>query len=205
MTSDAVNEPDDTIDRLIARYWKPIYCFIRYQGYDNKSAKDLTQGFFCDIVMPHDLFFQVKQAQGKFRTFLFQALKCYLGAQSGRFRVQKRLPKEGPQFPDYEYPNTIPSQSARPCPNEVFQCAWATDLVKQAIQATRQDYLGQGKELHWYVFLEKTLRPILEGGGAPSYGRICKKLENISEQQAQAMELRVRRRFGRILRGLLQG
>ena len=34
------------VDRLLRRYWKPVYCYLRHKGYSNENAKDLTQGFF---------------------------------------------------------------------------------------------------------------------------------------------------------------
>ena len=39
------------IEILLRRYWKPAYCYIRRKGYDNEHAKDLTQGFFYEIVL----------------------------------------------------------------------------------------------------------------------------------------------------------
>ena len=40
---------------LMQKYWKPVYCYLRQKRYDNESAKDLTQGFFQEIVLGREL------------------------------------------------------------------------------------------------------------------------------------------------------
>ena len=62
--------------RLADAYWKPVYCYLRYKGYDNERAKDLTQGFFCDIVLERDIFQQADLDKGRFRTFLLTTLNA---------------------------------------------------------------------------------------------------------------------------------
>ena len=39
------------IGMLLERYWKPVYCYVRRKGYNNEDAKDLTQGFFQEVVL----------------------------------------------------------------------------------------------------------------------------------------------------------
>ena len=65
------------INELLDRYWKPVYCYLRHKGYDNEKAKDLTQGFFHEVVLGRDLLKQADKAKGKFRTFLLTALDRY--------------------------------------------------------------------------------------------------------------------------------
>ena len=36
---------------LYARYWKPLYAYLRGRGFTNDQAKDLVQGFFTDKVL----------------------------------------------------------------------------------------------------------------------------------------------------------
>ena len=44
------------INDLLSRYWKPVYCYLRRKGCTNENAKDLTQGFFVDVVLQRKLF-----------------------------------------------------------------------------------------------------------------------------------------------------
>ena len=50
------------IGLLINKYWKPIYCYLRHKGYINEDAKDLTQGFFHEVVLNKDLVGRVDQS-----------------------------------------------------------------------------------------------------------------------------------------------
>ena len=68
-------------NEFVQRYWKPIYSFLRRKGYDNEKAKDLTQGFFTEIVLDSNLFKNLDSGKGKFRTLLLTALNHYLTTQ----------------------------------------------------------------------------------------------------------------------------
>lgn len=77
------NTDDETRNRLIindllSRYWKPVCCYLRRKGHDNESAKDLTQGFFCEIVLGRELIKKANKRKGRFRTFLLTALDRYV-------------------------------------------------------------------------------------------------------------------------------
>src|SRR5512136_3051532 len=36
----------EALERLCGAYWRPLYLFVRSSGYDEETAKDLTQAFF---------------------------------------------------------------------------------------------------------------------------------------------------------------
>ena len=59
---------------LLKKYWKPVYCYLRRKGFDNERAKDLTQGFFLEIVLKRALIEHADKSRGRFRTFLLTAL-----------------------------------------------------------------------------------------------------------------------------------
>ena len=59
---------------LLKRYWKPVYSYLRQKGYDNEQAKDLTQGFFYEVVLNRNLVQRADQCKGRFRSFLLHAL-----------------------------------------------------------------------------------------------------------------------------------
>ncbi len=91
-------QSDDDKDRaliglLLDRYWKPVYCYLRHKGYVNEDAKDLTQGFFHEVVLNKDLVGRADQSKGRFRTFLLHALDQYLSNEKRRQTTQKRSPK----------------------------------------------------------------------------------------------------------------
>ena len=46
---------DAFVELLLKRYWKPVYCYLRRRGFQNEEAKDLTQGFFQEVVLGRNL------------------------------------------------------------------------------------------------------------------------------------------------------
>ena len=62
------------IGLMLERYWKPVYCYLRRKGYDNETAKDLTQGFLHEIVLNRGLVHKADQSRGRFRSLLLTAL-----------------------------------------------------------------------------------------------------------------------------------
>ena len=62
---------------LLKQYWKPVYCYLRHTGHHNEQAKDLTQGFFHEVVLNRDLVGRADSSRGRFRAFLLHALKQY--------------------------------------------------------------------------------------------------------------------------------
>ena len=79
---------------LLKRYWKPVYCYLRHKGYGNEQAKDLTQGFFHEMVLGKNLVRQADEARGRFRTFLLTALNHYVTSVYRAKAAGKRHPKE---------------------------------------------------------------------------------------------------------------
>ena len=58
----------ELIGLLLKKYWKPVYCYLRRKGYDNEQAKDLTQGFFHEVVLGRGLIKKADQSKAVNRT-----------------------------------------------------------------------------------------------------------------------------------------
>ena len=84
----------DLVGDLLKKYWKPVYCYLRHKGYDNEQAKDLTQGFFQEVVLGRELIQQADKAKGRFRTFLLFALERHLKSVHRKRTARKRIPKD---------------------------------------------------------------------------------------------------------------
>ena len=85
----------ESVERLLGRYWKPVYCYLRRKGHDNEAAKDLTQGFFQEVVLGRDLVQKAESQKGRFRTFLLTALDHYVTSVYRADAAKKRRPEEG--------------------------------------------------------------------------------------------------------------
>ncbi len=82
------------IGLLLERYWKPVYCYLRRKGHGNEQAKDLTQGFFHEIVLNRQLIERADISKGRFRTLLLHALNQYLIDEQRRESARKHIPKD---------------------------------------------------------------------------------------------------------------
>ena len=187
------------IDSLMRRYWKPVYCYLRRKGYANEPAKDLTQGFFHEIVLGHELIQQADQAKGRFRTFLLTAIDRYASSVYRRDTAKKRMPTGiMVQLEDIKPPG-LPSAESEAVPEEVFNYAWAAALLDEVLAKVRDEYCGTGKATHWEVFRAKVLAPIMNNTEAPSLAEICTRYGIGSEAKASNMIVTVKRRFRTVL------
>ena len=118
---------------LMERYWKPAYCFLRQKGYDNESAKDLTQGFFHEVVLNRDLVSRADPARGRFRTLLLHALSQYLMDQHRKDRAQKRIPPDKLVLLDVSDPESLPASLGELEPEQCFDYTWKVELLERVI------------------------------------------------------------------------
>ncbi len=187
------------IGLLLERYWKPVYCYLRRKGYSNEQAKDLTQGFFHEVVLSRHLIERADQSKGRFRTFLLHALNQYLADEQRKEAAQKRIPEsklvplDSSRLP--ELPQEVGQLEAEQC----FDYAWKADLLERALSELKQWYLGRGMDAHWHLFRDRLLRPSLEGLEAPSLAHLCEQYGIETETKASNMLGTVKRQFQTIL------
>lgn len=166
---------------LLKRYWKPVYCYLNRKGYDNEKAKDLTQGFFHEVVLNRNLVQRAEQSKGRFRTFLLHALNQYLLDEHRKETARKQIPKDKLVSLDIADPSSLPRMVCKLDAEQSFNYIWKADLLERAIEEVKDRYTKQGMENHWYVFQERILWPTLEGRDPPSLNMICRKYEIDSE------------------------
>jgi len=187
------------IGLLLERYWKPVYCYLRRKGYGNEQAKDLTQGFFHEVVLGRSLIERADQSKGCFRSFLLHALNQYLVDEQRKEAAQKRIPKAKLVPLDVGHPPVLPQRVSELEPEKCFDYAWKADLLERALSELKQWYVGRGMEIHWRLFQDRLLRPSLEGLEAPSLAQLCERYEVESEVKTSNMLGTVKRQFQTIL------
>jgi RNA polymerase sigma-70 factor (ECF subfamily) len=188
------------IDNLLKMYWKPVYCYLRHKGYDNESAKDLTQGFFHEIVLGHNLIQQADQTRGRFRTFLLTVLNRYITDVYRRDTAKKRQSADAVVPLDPANLPYLPAKQLEAGPEEVFYYAWASNLLDEVLAEVKDEYYSTGKSAYWEVFNAKVLAPILESTKPPSLSNICAKYGIERQSKASNMIVTVKRRFRVILK-----
>ena len=143
------------LDQIVRRYWKPVYCYLRRRGCSNEQAKDLTQAFFCDIVLDTDLIRRADKTKGRFRTFLLTALECYVVDEHRSRSARSRSPKGTLVSLDDDSIPELPAAAAGLDPSAMFSYVWATQILDDALLEVERQCLAGRKETHWKVFRDK--------------------------------------------------
>ena len=183
------------LEHLCARYWQPVYFFVRRRGYGPHDAEDLTQSFFA-YLLEKETFKKVNQQKGKFRTFLLTALTNFLSNEWDKKQTLKR----GGQRQIFSLNDTaelafnkepLDHQS----PDKIFERQWAVTLVENVLARLKKEYVEGGKEL---IFAK--LEPELtRESNTKLYSAWAEEL-GLSENALQVALHRLRRRLGELLR-----
>jgi len=147
---------------VLARYWKPMYCYLRRKGHNNEEAKDLVQSFCQEIALGRGLIQQADPERGRFRTFLLMSLSRYASNVRRAEATRKRAPA-GVMFAlDDVAAMDMPELSHEMTPAEAFNYAWASQLLDDVLAAIEAGCRDNGKDVHWEVFHERTVTPLME-------------------------------------------
>lgn len=185
------------LEVLCRRYWPPVYASLRRKGFEPGSAEDLTQGFFLHLI-EHGIVARADPRRGRFRSFLFGALRWFLANDRERVHALKRggdcvfVPID---IAETEASMHLDARGEVPFELQ-FDRQWARVAVKNALDALGTEYAGQGM-----AFEYETLRPCLDPGAeTPSYAALAKLLDR-SEGAVKVAVHRLRKRFRDALRG----
>ena len=184
------------LERLCRAYWYPLYVYVRRQGEDEESAKDLTQGFFARLLEKRYLA-QVQREKGKFRSFLLAALKHFLADERDKARAQKR--GGGQTFVSLDDSTGEERYRMEPVDamdaEKLFERRWALTLLEQARVRLQEEYLESGKSS-----LYDCLR-VFEAGdrNAPSYAEVAVSL-GLTESGVKSAVFRLRQRYRELVR-----
>jgi len=183
------------IGLMLERYWKPIYCYLRRKGYDNEHAKDLTQGFLHEIVLNRRLIQKADQSRGHFRTLLLTALNRYLINVKKRETARGRIPPEKLVSLEVVNPPELSGMMTESSPDEVYDYMWLSALLDQVLSAVQASCVQDGLHIHWLVFEERVIGPILQDTAPPSLTDLCEKFSIQNVKKVSNMIVTVKRRF----------
>jgi RNA polymerase sigma-70 factor (ECF subfamily) len=186
----------DALDKLCRSYWMPLYTYARRRGFAPAEAEDVTQGFFHDLIA-RQAFEMVDRSKGRFRSFLLGSLKNFLANEWDRQRTLKRgghltfVSLDEPQA-ETLFAELIESQLL---PEQVFDRVWALSILHRVMARLRQEYQAEGRQTTFEA-LESILS---KDGRSTSYADLAQRL-SISEAGVRMAVMRLRRRFGELLR-----
>jgi len=123
---------------LAARYWRPVYAFLRKKGHDHHRASDFTQDFFLAL-FTRDWALRADEKKGKFRTFLVTLLLRYVRdlqelRQPGFEKGQRGLP-----FEIREADARLMTWSSADSDQGAFWVQYVRDLLDHAVSALRRE------------------------------------------------------------------
>ena len=184
----------EALEDLCRKYWPPVYAFIRYRGFDEAKAEDLTQGFFTRLLEKKNLK-AADPERGKFRSFLLASVKHYLANEWDREQAQRR--GGGGSFRQLALDDVAArysEPSEKVTPETVFERRWAATVLEVALKGLREEVQrGTGEEFD-------RLKGFLTGENAGIRYREVGQELGMSEEAVKVRVHRLRRRFGQILR-----
>jgi DNA-directed RNA polymerase specialized sigma24 family protein len=190
------------LSELCQIYWRPVYLFLRRDGYAFQDAEDLTQGFFAHLI-ENRAYTRADPQKGRFRAFLLGALKYFIADVRKRERAQKRgggaalLPLDDAVIAEAE---ARAVELERWSADRVYEREWAAALLREALNRLAAECaLGGKKDL--FESLKSHLSP---GSDARvPYEQLASRLGRPAATLRSDVA-RLRERFGAILREEVQ-
>jgi RNA polymerase sigma-70 factor (ECF subfamily) len=183
------------LESLCQTYWQPLYAYIRHQGYGPDEARDLTQGYFAEL-LEKNLLAEVDPDKGRFRSFLLATLSHFLSHERARARALKR--GGGAPLLSLDIAAGEAGYLLEPVeemtPDDVFGRRWAMTVLDRAADRLQEKSTEYGT--HQFGHLKQYLTS--NDPQAP-YRETASAL-GISESGVRSAVHRLRRRLGECLR-----
>ena len=189
-------QASQALEKLCRSYWYPLYAFVRRQGRDEATAKDLTQGFFAKLLEKNYLA-GVRPEKGRFRNFLLASIKHFIADEWDKARALKR----GGGQTIISLDETTGEGRYRHEPVEamdaekLYERRWALTLLEQARERLKEEFRIAGRA-ELYERLQ-----LFESGDhdAPAYAQVAPAL-GLSESGLRAAVHRMRQRYQELVR-----
>jgi len=186
----------EALERLCRAYWRPLYAFVRRQGYGHEEAEDITQGFFAILLERRD-FDTLRAEKGRLRSYLLVSLKHFLADEKRRAMAVKRG-KGRPLIPLEELlanPEASAEPSDRLTADRIYERRWALTLLDHVFRQLRDEY-GKANKAVLFDWLKQLLP---DEPGAPLQAEIAEKL-GMTENAVNQAFYRFRQRYQSLLR-----
>jgi RNA polymerase sigma factor (sigma-70 family) len=184
------------LEKLCREYWRPLYAFVRRQGYSHEEAEDLTQGFFAVLLERRD-FDSLRAEKGRLRSYLLVSLKHFLADERERAMAVKRGKGQRPiPLEDLRSHADAGIEPSDPWTAErIYERRWALTLLEHVFRQLADEYRKADKTalFDWL----KQLLP--DEPGKPSHAEIAATM-GMTENAVNQAFYRFRQRYQFILR-----
>ena len=182
------------LEELCQCYWQPLHAYVRWQGFNDDDAQDLTQEFFARLLAKNALA-GVFRSKGKFRSFLLASVKHFLSNERDRARTIKRGGQQ--TFVPLDAMSTETRYRVEPAdnlsPDKAFERQWALTVLDQVLTRLRREFAGKAA-------LFEALKPFLTGDGKGDSQAAISARCGMSEGALKVAVHRLRRRYRELLR-----
>jgi RNA polymerase sigma-70 factor (ECF subfamily) len=181
-----------------------VFRFICRGGYSEDAARDLTQGFFTQLLALRGIA-GVEPDQGTFRSYLLGAVKHFLADQLDRARAAKRGGGQAlvPLVVNSETHATTCLQIIDPgtaVPDAFFDREWALNVIARSLGALAAELTAAGKPKVFEI-----LKPWLVGEvGGLSQAEAGRQL-GLTEGAVKVAVHRLRKRFRELVKAEIGG
>lgn len=189
-------ESAEALEALCRAYWRPLYAFVRREGYAPAEAQDLTQEFFSRLLEKHWLD-DVRPGKGRFRSFLLAAVKHLLANEWKRAHRQKR--GGGAAFVSLDETETEERGQLELAggltPDRAFERRWVETLLGRVLGRLRGEFEAAG-----YADRYALLKPFLLNHDDP---RPCEEFATrlgLTVSGAKSAIRRMRLRYAELFR-----
>jgi RNA polymerase sigma factor (sigma-70 family) len=184
------------LEKLCRIYWRPIYSFLRRQGFGPEEAEDLTQGFFAQL-LERGSFSAVRKEKGRLRSFLLGALKYFLADEQRRAMAIKRGQGQRPiPLEDLRADEPIDVKPVDSVTAEmIYERRWALTVLEQVLDRLKNEYATAGNA----VLFDSLKQLLPDEPGAPSQAEIAAQL-GMTENAVRQAFYRFRQRYQSLLR-----
>lgn len=159
----------ERLERLIGRYWRPVYWAFRTDGrLTDSEARDLTQDFFLEI-LEGGVISGVDPAIGSFRRYLKGALRNFVRNERRRHATQKRGGTARLLSLDFSTAGPEPA-ALGPDPEAALDRAWAVQLLQESMKDVEETFRREGRLRDLDIFRVYDLAP---DGDRPSYAELA--------------------------------
>lgn len=145
------------LDQLCRAYWQPINSFIRFRGFNESDAKDLTQAFLVRLC-EQSVWRRADAEKGRFRSFLLGALSHFLADERDRRATQKRGGQVEHVSLDFEPMHPEPASHADALH---FDREWACFVMEAALAQLAGEWEERAEAFN-------VLRSFLPGAAQPA-------------------------------------
>ena len=132
------------MESLCRLYWKPVYTFVRANGFSQPDAEDLAQDFFARLLQ-RDLLRGTAPEKGKLRTFLAVTLRHFLINAREHAAAQKRGGRMERVETDVAESEALLLASPDAAPDKLFDRHWALTLLGRVMERLGMEYRRAGK------------------------------------------------------------